>query len=393
MCPSMLLSSCNHKPLPWSRDGILVLEDGTVFSGIPFGWRGVRLGEAVFSTAMAGYQEALSDPSYCGQILALTVPHVGNYGINPKDVESRRLHIAGFLVTQLSRLHSNWRARGTLDDLLRSHEVPALEGVDIRALVRHLRTHGTMRAAIATDGSDPLSLARMIEKWPGIDREDLSRIVTTEAPIPFTLEADEKPPMPVRRAAAPFRVAALDFGIKSNIVRNLAWRGCRVTVFPSWTDAREILDFGPDGIFLSNGPGNPACVTAGIATVKGLLKVRDLPIFGICLGHQILALAAGASTFKLPFGHRGTNHPVLDLKSGRVWITSQNHGYAVVAESLPPNIEVTHISLHDRTVEGMRFVDRPVFSVQFHPEASPGPHDALPLFDRFIEAMEACCAA
>lgn len=376
-------------PNPWSRDGVLLLEDGTIFTGLPFGWRGVRTGEAVFSTGMAGYQEALSDPSYCGQILTLTVPHVGNYGVNPEDVESRALPLAGFVITHRARLHSNWRARGTLDDLLRSHNVPALEGVDTRALVRHLRTHGSMRAILATDGTPVESLARTLADWAGIDGEDLSRRVTVPAPEPFVLGEGEQSPIPVRRAARAFRVAAIDFGMKRSIVRNLCWRGLRVTAFPCNTDVRELMDFAPDGIFLSNGPGNPEMVQAGIATVRRLLQARDLPIFGICLGHQILGLAAGARTEKLPFGHRGTNHPVQELATGRVWITSQNHGYAVDPASLPAGLEVTHISLHDRTVEGMRFKEQPVFSVQFHPEASPGPRDALVLFDRFVEAMEA----
>lgn len=372
-------------------EGALVLEDGTVFRGLPFGWRGVRLGEAVFSTAMAGYQEALSDPSYCGQILALTVPHVGNYGVNPEDVESRRLHLAGFVISALSRIHSNWRARGTLDDLLRSASVPALERVDVRALVRHLRSRGAMRAALVTDGTDPAKAVDALSRWPGIDDFDLTRQVSVKEPVPFVLEPGEVSPVPVRRAAWPLRVAAIDFGTKRNIVRNLAWRGCRVTVFPAWTDAREVIDFAPDGVFLSNGPGNPARVEAGIATVRRLLEARDLPVFGICLGHQILALALGGRTFKLPFGHRGTNHPVQDLRTGAVWITSQNHGFAVDPtglEALPGAPRITHLSLHDRTVEGMTLPGRPVFSVQFHPEASPGPRDALPLFDRFVEAME-----
>jgi carbamoyl-phosphate synthase small subunit len=372
-------------------EGALVLEDGTVFRGLPFGWRGVRLGEAVFSTAMAGYQEALSDPSYAGQILALTVPHVGNYGVNPEDVESRRLHLAGFVISALSRIHSNWRARGTLDDLLRSAGVPALERVDVRALVRHLRSRGAMRAALITDGTDPAKAVDALSRWPGIDDFDLTHQVSVKEPVPFVLEPGEVSPVAVRRAAWPLRVAAIDFGTKRNIVRNLAWRGCRVTVFPAWTDAREVFDFAPDGVFLSNGPGNPARVEAGIATVRRLLEARDLPIFGICLGHQILALALGGRTFKLPFGHRGTNHPVQDLRTGAVWITSQNHGFAVESaglESLPGAPRITHLSLHDRTVEGMALTGRPVFSVQFHPEASPGPRDALPLFDRFVEAME-----
>lgn len=375
--------------LPWSRDGVLLLEDGTLFSGIPFGWRGVRLGEAVFSTGMAGYQEALSDPSYCGQILALTVPHVGNYGVNPEDIESQRLPLAGFLVTQRARLHSNWRAQGTLDDLLRVSGVPALEGVDTRALVRHLRTRGTLRAVIATDGTPVEELQRRLAGWAGLDGVDLTREVTVSCPSPFTVRPGEQPPLPTRQAARPFRVAALDFGIKHNIVRNLSWRGCRVTLFPASTDARDLLDFRPDGLFLSNGPGDPAAVGAGISTVRRLLDAdRDLPVFGICLGHQILALALGGKTGRLPFGHRGTNHPVKDLQTGRVLITSQNHGYAVDAASLPAGLELTHVSLHDGTVEGMCLRDRPVFSVQFHPEASPGPRDALHLFDRFLDLME-----
>lgn len=367
-----------------------MLEDGTTFRGLPFGWRGVRMGEAVFSTAMAGYQETLTDPSYCQQILALTVPHVGNYGVNPEDVESRKLHLAGFVVTAHSRIHSNWRARGSLDDLLRASGVPALERVDVRALVLHLRSRGTMRAALITDGSPIERAVEALSRWPGIDDHDLTRQVSVKEPTAFETDAgDLEPPVPVRRAARPLRVAAIDFGTKRNIVRNLTWRGCRVTMFPAWTDAREVLDFAPDGVFLSNGPGNPAMVTAGIATVRRLLEVADLPIFGICLGHQILALALGGRTYKLPFGHRGTNHPVRDERTGAVWITSQNHGYSVDPAGLPASVRVTHRSLHDGTIEGIAIEGRPVFSVQFHPEASPGPRDALPLFDRFIEAMEA----
>jgi len=375
-------------PLPWNKTGYLLLADGTLFPGLPFGWRGVRLGEAVFSTGMAGYQEALSDPSYCGQILTLTVPHVGNYGVNPEDVESRTLHLAGFVVTSYSRLHSNWRARGTLNDMLRSNGVPGLEGVDTRALVLHLRTHGAMKAAVVTDSTPPERVAAMLADWPGIDHIDLTRQVSVSNPEPFILSEGEIPPLPVRRCARPLRVAAIDFGMKRNIVRNLAWRGCHVTAWPSGTDARDILESAPDGVFLSNGPGNPAMVTTGISTVSRLLQQADLPIFGICLGHQILALAMGAKTLKLPFGHRGTNHPVKDVVTGRVWITSQNHGFAVDAQSLPSNLHITHVSLHDNTVEGIRVKDRPVFSVQFHPEASPGPRDALALFDRFMELME-----
>lgn len=374
---------------PWTGDGVLLLEDGTVFHGLPFGWRGVRLGEAVFSTAMAGYQEALTDPSYCGQILALTVPHVGNYGVNPDDVESRRIHLAGFVVASRPRLHSNWRAQGSLEDYLRAQGVPGLEGVDTRALVRRLRSQGTMKAAIATDGTPLATLQKRLREWPGIDHEDLTRRVTVETPVALPLEPGEVSPVPCRRTTLRLRVAAIDFGMKRNIVRNLVWRGCQVTCFPAWTDAREVLDHEPDGVFLSNGPGNPAQVSAGIATVRRLLQHGDLPLFGICLGHQVLGLAMGARTFKLPFGHRGTNHPVQDLRSGRVWITSQNHGFAVDPDTLPPEVEVTHLSLHDRTLEGMAIRGRPVFSVQFHPEASPGPRDALVLFDRFVEAMEA----
>jgi carbamoyl-phosphate synthase small subunit len=375
---------------PWTGDGVLLLEDGTLFHGVPFGWRGVRLGEAVFSTAMAGYQEALTDPSYCGQILSLTVPHVGNYGVNPEDVESRRIHLAGFVITHRARLHSNWRASGTLDDYLRAHSVPGLEGIDVRALVRHLRDRGAQKAAISTDGTPIEELRQQLATWRGIDGEDLSRRVTVPAPTPFLLTDHEtESPVHCRKAAFPARVAAIDFGMKRNIVRNLTWRGCRVTAFPSGVDAREILDFAPDGVFLSNGPGNPAMVDSGIQTVRRLLQDKALPIFGICLGHQILALALGAKTYKLPFGHRGTNHPVQDVSTGRVWITSQNHGFSVDPASLPPDVHVTHISLHDRTVEGMALRDRPVFSVQFHPEASPGPRDSLVLFDRFVEAMEA----
>ncbi len=345
------------------------------------------MGEAVFSTAMAGYQEALSDPSYASQILCLTVPHVGNYGVNQEDIESRKLHLNGFLVTSRSRYHSNWRAKGSLDDLLRHHKIPALERVDTRALVRHLRTHGAMKAAIVTDGSPLEKVKHNLGQWAGIDKLDLTRDVTVQAPTPFVLSPQEVSPLPVRKASHPFRVAVLDLGLKRTIARNLAWRGCHLTLFPAHAEMRQILDFHPHGIFLSNGPGNPAQATAALATVKNLLS-QDLPIFGICLGHQLLALALGGRTKKLPFGHRGTNHPVKDCRTGRVWITSQNHGYTVLPEDLPLDVEITHVSLHDGTVEGIALRNRPVFSVQFHPEASPGPRDALPLFDQFIQIME-----
>jgi carbamoyl-phosphate synthase small subunit len=372
--------------------GFLLLEDGTVFEGRGFGHRGTRFGEAVFTTAMVGYQEILTDPSYAGQIVAQTFPHIGNYGVNPEDMESRRPALAGYVVHDLSASPSSWRAHGNLPDYLRLHGVVGLHGVDTRRLVRHTRARGCLKAAVSSDGTPLEELKRQLAVFPGIDREDLTARVTCAAAHSFTddLSGPEgflAAVRPARLPAREFRVAALDFGLKENILKNLTARRCRVTVVPAYAPLDEVLALQPDGVFLSNGPGNPEMAASALPAVRGLAE--RLPTFGICFGHQLLALAFGGRTYKLPFGHRGANHPVRDLATGRVEITSHNHGYSVDADRLPPGFEATHVNLNDGTLEGMRHTSLPVFSVQYHPESSPGPHDSLHLFDRFIDAMEA----
>ena len=378
-------------------DAVLVLEDGRVFPGRAFGAEGETTGEVVFATGMTGYQEVLTDPSYAGQIVTMTVPHVGNTGVNLLDREAERPHVAGFLVRAYSDDYSNWRAGNGLGQYLKQHNIIALTEIDTRALTRHIRSAGAMRAAISTERDDVAALrelarssasmvgldlatgvgARTLYQWSeGTPREWEASLVERELGGP----ADALD-IPLTR-----HVVAYDFGLKRNILRKLVDHGCRVTVVPADTPADAVLDLGPDGVFLSNGPGDPAALHYAVRNINQLLG--KTPMFGICLGHQLMGLAVGGETYKLPYGHHGSNHPVKDLRDGHVQITSQNHGFAVSPESLPADVEVTHRNLNDGTVEGLRHTRYPAFSVQYHPEAAPGPHDADPLFSEFVELMD-----
>jgi carbamoyl-phosphate synthase small subunit len=360
---------------------ILALEDGTLFEGKGFGRSAETFGEVVFNTALCGYQEVLTDPSYRGQVVVMTYPHIGNYGVNREDVESLHPQVAGFVVREISTHASSWRASGELHRYLDEAGVVGISEIDTRALTRHIRTRGAMRGVISTVTLDPEVLVRRARESPSMIGLDLAREVTCDAAHPF-----DDPDIPA--GVGRFRVAAYDFGMKRNILKLLAASGCDVTVVPATTPAEEILARDPDGIFLSNGPGDPEPCTYAIRAARELLGQR--PIFGICLGHQILGLACGGKTFKLKFGHRGANHPVQNLKTGQVEITAQNHGFAVdPALFSRPEYELTHVNLNDGTVEGFRHRDLPVFSVQYHPEASPGPHDSHYLFREFIGEMAA----
>ena len=367
---------------------MLALEDGTVYEGTSFGFSGERPGEVVFNTSMTGYQEILTDPSYKGQIVAMTYPLIGNYGINEEDAESGGPKAEGFVIRELAPVTSNWRGRRTLSDYLCEHRVMGVEGIDTRALTRHIRESGAMRAVLSTEDPDPESLVRKARASQGMAGRDLVKEVTCGEAHPWT---DVNPPLFAGAGAsvAGFRprVAVLDFGVKYNILRSLSERNCDVLVLPATSTAEEVLSREPDGILLSNGPGDPEAVTYGVETIKRLLGVK--PIFGICLGHQLLGLAYGGRTFKLKFGHRGANQPVKDLATGRVMITSQNHGFCVDPASIDPDeVEFTQVNLNDQTLEGMRHRRLPVFSVQYHPEASPGPHDTGELFGDFVRMME-----
>ena len=370
-------------------DAVLALEDGTWFRGTAAGAEGLSGGEVVFNTAMTGYQEVLTDPSYAGQIVTMTCPEIGNYGVSSADMESRVPQVAGFIVREESPVASNWRAQGTLHDYLVANSIVAIAGIDTRALTRRLRSGGVMRGVIATgDGLDPAGLVDRANEVPKMEGSDLVRVVTSERPFDWPEEdPDEFGVAPERRPRRRLKIAAYDFGMKWNILRRLSAHGCDVRVYPAGTPASDLLATNPDGVFLSNGPGDPAPLTYAIDNAKALVAA-SVPVFGICLGHQILGLAMGGSTFKLKFGHRGANHPVKNLETGKIEITSQNHGFAVDPASLPPDVAVTHVNLYDRTVEGLRHRSRPVFSVQYHPEASPGPHDADYLFDDFIKLIE-----
>ncbi|MCH7477109.1 MAG: glutamine-hydrolyzing carbamoyl-phosphate synthase small subunit [SAR324 cluster bacterium] len=379
-------------------DGILVLSNGLTFEGTLRAARKATSGEIIFNTAMTGYQEILTDPSYCGQIVTMTYPNIGNYGVNPEDVESRAPFAAGMIVKELSRVASNWRATESLEDYLTRHEVTLLEGVDTRALVIALREQGTVPGLIVpAEGADLEALRAQAAALPGMEGQNLAKAVSVEAPYRW----DEGHPGgggPVPRSPAtgglgrgdssrPFRVVAYDYGIKYNILRSLAGLNAEVEVVPYNYPAEQALALGPDGVFLSNGPGDPAPVGEAVEIVQGLLG--KVPIFGICLGHQIMTLALGGSTYKLKFGHHGANHPVMNLATEKVEVTSQNHGFAVREETLPDTVRITHRSLNDRTVEGLESLVYPAFSVQYHPEASPGPHDSGYLFSRFFAMMEA----
>ena len=355
---------------------VLALEDGTIFHGRAFAGKGTVSGEVVFNTSMTGYQEILTDPSYKGQIVTMTYPLIGNYGVNGEDVESSRIQVEGFIVREYEPMPSNWRSDGTPADYLTKHGILAIEGIDTRALTRHIRLVGAMKGVMSTEDLNPERLVESSRASEGLVGRDLVKGVTCRKSYDW----------PVRKKTR-FKVVGLDCGMKFHIAECLAQRGCQVTVVPAHTSADEIRALNPDGIVLSNGPGDPEPVTYAVETIKRLIP--DYPIFGICLGHQLLGLAFGGKTFKLKFGHRGANHPVKNLSTGRVEITSQNHGFCVDMNSIKdPDIEITHINLNDQTMEGMRHRRLPVFSVQYHPEASPGPHDASYLFDEFVDLME-----
>lgn len=355
----------------------LILEDGTHFAGEQFGAEGETFGELVFNTSMTGYQEILTDPSYKGQIVTMTYPLIGNYGVNSEDVESSRPWAEGFVVKELSSIASNHRSSGTLDGYMKKYGIIGIQGVDTRAITRILRTKGAMKCAISTGEDGCKGLLEKVKASPGLIGRDLVKEVACAEPFDWPGKAAQKPE---------FTVAAVDCGMKLNILRNLSRIGCGVRVFPAAATASEIMAIKPDGLFLSNGPGDPEAVPYHIRAVR---ELRDkLPIFGICLGHQILGLAFGGKTYKLKFGHHGGNHPVMDLSTRKVDITSQNHGFAVDIDSIPEKqMELTHVNLYDKTVEGMEHKELPVFSVQYHPEACPGPHDAEHLFDRFAGLM------
>jgi carbamoyl-phosphate synthase small subunit len=370
-------------------EAILALEDGTCYRGLAAGADGEATGEVVFNTSMTGYQEVLTDPSYSGQIVTMTCAEIGNYGVSDQDIESRAPRVAGFVIRDESPVASNWRARSRLRDYLVTHKVVAISDIDTRALTRKLRSSGVMRGIIATSsGHDEKRLIERANGIPRMEGSDLVLGVTSERAFDWPHEdADEFAAEPTRRAKRRLKIAAYDFGMKWNILRRLSAYGCDVRVYPAKTPASEVLATSPDGVFLSNGPGDPAVLTYAIDNAKTLVG-SNVPVFGICLGHQILGLAMGGTTFKLKFGHRGGNNPVKKLTTGKIEITSQNHGFAVDPRSLPEDVEVTHVNLYDGTVEGLRHKDRPVFCVQYHPEASPGPHDADYLFDDFVALIE-----
>jgi len=386
------------------KKAVLVLADGAVFEGKSFGAIGEVTGEVVFNTSLSGYQEILTDPSYCGQIVNMTYPLIGNYGTNMEDIESRKIFSSGLVVKESSKISSNWRSGKSLGEYLEEHGIVAIEDIDTRMLTRHIRDAGAQMGIISTEDHDIDSLVKKAKAAPGLVGRDLVKEVTCSEPYhwregdwdivsgyPIMVDDDYK-------KGKWFKVAVLDFGVKNNILRMLLESHCDVTVFPAHTTYEEIMEFNPDGVFLSNGPGDPEGVPYAIETVKSLIGKK--PLFGICLGHQILCLALGKKTYKLKFGHRGANHPVKDLKTEKIEITSQNHGFAVKLEALSPQgggkkwvndvgseLVLTHINLNDFTVEGVRHKTKPIFSVQYHPESSPGPHDSRYLFDRFIEMM------
>lgn len=370
-----------------AKRGYLALEDGTVYEGVSIGADGERDGEVVFNTSMTGYQEILTDPSYRGQIVTMTYPMIGNVGINPEDVESSKPQVSGFVVRENSRIFSNFRSRGSLTEYLKRHQIVAIEGIDTRALVRRIRNQGAQRGMISSTDADPASLVEKARKSPGLVGRDLVREVVPIEPRAWQEGLHDL--MSHAHAGSDkqsFHVVCLDFGMKWNIPRHLSDRGNQVTILPGTASAQQVLDRQPDGVFLSNGPGDPEPLDYAISTIRTLLGRK--PIFGICLGHQLLSLASGAKTFKLKFGHRGANQPVLHCPTGRVEITSQNHGFAVAEDSLPDCLEVTHRNLNDNTIAGVRHKSVPAFSVQYHPEASAGPHDSSYLFDEFQSLMK-----
>ena len=359
-----------------NKKAILLLEDGRSFIGSSFGYEGETTGEVCFNTGMSGYQEILTDPSYCKQIVTMTSPHIGNYGINKDDIESDRIQVSGFIIKEESEIPSNWRSDQSIGSYLDEHKIVGIRDIDTRAVTRHIRDEGAMNGIISCTDLNIDSLKDKLSQVPSMVGLDLAKQVSTKSSFDWKDNANSKK----------YKVAAIDYGIKHNILKLLEKAECSITVFPAKTSAVEILKFNPDGVFLSNGPGDPSAVKYGIEMTQGILGKK--PIFGICLGHQILSLALGAKTFKLKFGHRGINHPVRNMETGQIEITSQNHGFAVDLNSLPSNVISTHINLNDETSAGIRCTDMDAFSVQYHPESSPGPHDSRYLFDQFINMMK-----
>ena len=353
---------------------VLLLDDGKLFKGTTFGATAQSIGEVCFNTGMTGYQEILTAPSYAKQIVTMTAPHIGNYGVNSEDIESEKIQISGFVIKEESTFPSSWRSEISLGDYLKKQNIVGIKNIDTRALTRHIRDNGAMNGIISSTTDNKNKLTSKLKSSPSMTGLDLAKIVSTKNIYDWSDKGE-------------YRVAAIDFGIKKNILRLLEELNCQVTVFPANATAKDILSFDPDGVFLSNGPGDPAAVKYGIETVKQILGKK--PIFGICLGHQILAIALGAKTFKLKFGHRGINHPVKNMGEKTIEITSQNHGFSVELESLPKNVIPTHINLNDNTCAGIESIDYPAFSVQYHPESSPGPHDSRYLFKKFIRMMDA----
>lgn len=372
--PSEVSSMSEKRPR-----ALLALEDGTVFEGVAFGALGERPGEVVFNTGLTGYPEVLTDPSYKGQIVVMTYPHIGNYGITTEDFESWQPHVEGFVVREFSPESSNWRAQTTLEDFLRQHGIIGISEVDTRALTRHIRRFGALRGYLSTVDTSPAAVVAKAQVSAGMIGRDLVQVVSTDKPFVWR-------PQPADEVRSDLRVVAYDYGIKHNLLRELTKRGCEITVVPATMSAAEVLAMRPDGVFLSNGPGDPAALDYAVSNVRALLG--QVPLFGVCLGHQLMGLAVGGQTYKLKFGHHGVNQPVKNLASGQVEITSQNHGFAVDPTTLPDTVEITHLNLNDQTVEGLRHRELPAFSVQYHPEAAPGPHDAQYLFDEFRRLME-----
>jgi len=368
---------------------VLALQDGTVFRGISVGAPGKTIGEVVFNTAMTGYQEILTDPSYCRQIVTLTYPHIGNTGTNSEDMESSRIHAAGLVIRDSSMLASSWRSERSFSDFLNAANTVAIADIDTRKLTRLLREKGAQSGCIMTGDIEPEIAIQHANKFPGIAGMDLAKFVTTQETYQWCYGSDfGRGNRIMSRRIAPHHVVVYDYGIKRNILRILSDLECRMTVVPATTPASEVLAFAPDGVFLANGPGDPEPCDYAIDAIREILDTQ-IPVFGICLGHQLLALATGAKTMKMKLGHHGANHPVEDLATGQVLITSQNHGFAVAADSLPDNVEITHVSLFDGSLQGIALKDRAAFGFQGHPEASPGPHDMLPMFERFTDAMDA----
>jgi carbamoyl-phosphate synthase small subunit len=356
------------------KQAVLVLEDGRTFRGYSFGAEGETFGEMVFNTSMSGYQEILTDPSYAGQLVCMTYPLIGNYGTNSEDSESRKPWAEGFVVREACKISSNWRAEETLDSYMKRHKIVGIEHIDTRALVRHIRDKGAMRAVISSLDLNETSLLEKVSSSAEMKDRELASVVTVDEAYEYS-------------KTGKYHVVCYDFGVKTNSLREFAKRDCKITVVPAETSAEDVLKLKPDGIFLSNGPGDPSSMTSVVAEIKKLTE-SNIPMFGICLGHQILGQVFGGTTYKMLFGHRGGNQPIKDLTTGKVEITSHNHGFAVDAESLPNNIEITHINLNDKTVAGLRHKNLPIFSVQYHPESAPGPHDSEYLFQRFIDLIE-----